>query len=305
MIACSKRSFYLCNSGAEGTRTLSPFGAFLFLILSFTSQTSFALQLEDAATIPHVSQKAKDSFIQYIYAAKNKAYAIAPGGAWAWSDVAATEEEAKEKALQQCQSYTQQTCVLYAANDKILFNEAEWPRLWRLENYQAKKSASKTPSRGSKFPNLKFKDRKGKTYNLNNFKNKITLVHFWGSWCPPCMREMPGLLQLQKELKKNFGSKVELVLLQVREPFKESIKWAKQQDFDKLPLYDSGVKDDSDLYLRTVNEKKISDRNLAKVFPSSYVLDSQRKVLFSHRGPIDDWLEYLPFFEDAVKNNKK
>lgn len=304
MVTYSKRSLYLCICSAVGTRTLSSLGAFLFVILSFTSQTSFALQLEDAVSIPHVNQRAKDSFIQYIYAAKNKAFAIAPGGAWAWSDVAATEEEAKQKAKQQCQSYTQQTCVVYAANDKIVFNDKEWPTLWRLQNIKSKQSGSKTPARGSKFPNLKFKDKKGKTHSLKNFKNKITLVHFWGSWCPPCLREMPTLLRLQKELKKQYGNKVKMVLLQVREPFKESMKWAKQQSFDKLPLYDSGVKDEFDHKLRTVNGKTISDRDLAKAFPSSYVLDSQGRVLFSHRGPIDNWLEYIPFFNDVIKHKK-
>lgn len=289
----SKRSSYLCNCGAAGTYTLSSFCAALIFTLGLTTETSFALQREDAENIPHVNQRAKDSFIQYIYATNNKAFAIAPGGAWAWSDVAATEEEAKQKAKEQCQTHAQQNCVLYAVNDKVVFNEQEWPTLWRLQN--------KKPA----FPNLKFKNKYGKSRSIRSFKNKITLVHFWGSWCPPCLREMPSLLKLQKELKQRFGNKVKMVLLQVREPFKQSMQWAKQQAFDKLPLYDSGVKDEFDHKLRTTMGKTISDRKLAKVFPSSYVLDQQGRVLFSHRGPIDNWLEYLPFFKDIVKQTKK
>lgn len=281
-----------CNYGTVGIHTLSSFCAILLLVFTFSTQSSFALQRIDAEDIPHVNQRAIDSFVQYIYAAGNKAFAVAPGGAWAWSDLATTEKDATQKAIEQCQSYTQQTCVLFALNDKVVFDEKKWPTLWRL---QKNKPA---------FPILKFKDKNGKSRSLKDFKNKITLVHFWGSWCPPCLREMPTLLRLQKELKKQYGNKVKMILLQVREPFKQSMQWAKQQGFDKLPLYDSGVKGEFDHKLRTTNGKSISDRQLAKVFPSSYVLDGQGRVLFSHRGPIDNWLEYLPFFKDVLKQTK-
>ena len=301
----SKRSSDLCNSGAVGTRILSSFCAALIFAFVLTPETGFAIEREQANLIPHVNQKAKDSFLEYIYASNNKAFAIAPGGTWAWVDLATNEAEAQKEALKQCQSYTQQTCVLYASNDKIVFNQKEWSQLWRLAKNKIGQKQSTGPSRGTHFPNLKFKNIKGETHHISDFKNKITLVHFWGSWCPPCMREMPVLLILQKELKQNFGNKVKMILLQVREPFSQSMQWAKEQDFSSLPLYDSGVKDDLDHELHTKNGKSISDRQLAKAFPSSYVLDQQGRVLFSHSGPIHDWLEYLPLFKDVVPQSKK
>ena len=29
---------------------------------------------------------------------------------------------------------------------------------------------------------------------------KVSLVNFWGTWCPPCRRELPGLVRLAKRL---------------------------------------------------------------------------------------------------------
>ena len=292
-------------NGAVEKRNIVFFCAVLFFTLGLTANTSFAIERDQAELIPHVNQKAKDSFIQYIYASNHKAYAIAPGGAWAWSDLAATETEAQKIAKQQCQLHTQQTCVVYASNDKIVFNKQDWTQLWRLQKNKTSSTTSKGPSRASRFPNLKFKDKKGITHHLSDFKNKITLVHFWGSWCPPCMREMPALMRLQQKLKQNYGNKVKMILLQVREPFSQSLTWAKEQNFDKLPLYNSGVSGDEDEKLHTANGQTLHDRQLAKVFPSSYVLDRQGRVLFSHRGPIDNWLEYLPFFTDIVTQTKK
>lgn len=39
-------------------------------------------------------------------------------------------------------------------------------------------------------------------------KNKITMLNIWGTFCPPCIREMPGLAKLAQE---NKGKGVEVV----------------------------------------------------------------------------------------------
>ncbi|KAA6204950.1 MAG: DsbE family thiol:disulfide interchange protein [Candidatus Tokpelaia sp.] len=33
-------------------------------------------------------------------------------------------------------------------------------------------------------------------FDSNNFKGRVTLVNFWGSWCPPCREEHPFLMSL-------------------------------------------------------------------------------------------------------------
>ncbi|MCW8988911.1 MAG: TlpA family protein disulfide reductase [Gammaproteobacteria bacterium] len=260
------------------------------------------MQSEQAKHIPHVDQKARESFQQYRYASGPKAYAIAPGGAWAWSELELNDEEAQRIALDNCQTQTQQTCIVYALNDKVVFDKDRWPTLWRLSEEEKATSSPFGISRGAHFPNLIFKDSKGKQHRLSDSKDKVTLVHFWGSWCPPCIREMPELVELQKSLKKNYGNKVKMILLQVREPFAQSQKWAKQYHFSKLPLYDSTPSGENNDILQTATGKKLYDRMIARVFPSTYVLDQKGRVLFAHRGPIHNWSEYLPFFRSVIED---
>ena len=65
--------------------------------------------------IPHVGQKAQDSFqFDYAYANAHRALAIAPGGAWSWQADKQSKDEAKKDALAACSKYSQQKCVLYA-----------------------------------------------------------------------------------------------------------------------------------------------------------------------------------------------
>jgi thiol-disulfide isomerase/thioredoxin len=127
-------------------------------------------------------------------------------------------------------------------------------------------------------------------------------VHFWGSWCPPCLRELPALEKLHEQIRTRLGGEIEMILLQVRESFEEAHLWAEANGFTELPLYDSGStgSDDTDLPLAQGGE--VEDRKIARVFPSSYVLDRRGVVVFSHFGPIEDWLEYLPFFEHAARH---
>jgi thiol-disulfide isomerase/thioredoxin len=42
-------------------------------------------------------------------------------------------------------------------------------------------------------------DLSGKTVRLSDFKGKIVLLDFWATWCAPCRKEIPDLIQLQRQ----------------------------------------------------------------------------------------------------------
>ena len=51
----------------------------------------------------------------------------------------------------------------------------------------------------AEFLNTEWKDPEGKPVNAKNWQGKTVLVNFWGSWCPPCVEEMPMLSKLSQE----------------------------------------------------------------------------------------------------------
>jgi len=39
---------------------------------------------------------------------------------------------------------------------------------------------------------------------FSGYENKVILLNFFGTWCPPCKAEIPHLLNIRKELKNDF-----------------------------------------------------------------------------------------------------
>jgi thiol-disulfide isomerase/thioredoxin len=48
---------------------------------------------------------------------------------------------------------------------------------------------------------FKLKDLDGKEVTLAEYKGKVTIVDLWGTWCPPCRREIPHFVALAKKYK--------------------------------------------------------------------------------------------------------
>jgi peroxiredoxin len=71
--------------------------------------------------------------------------------------------------------------------------------------YQTVFSDKKDPvTVGDNAPNFVLKDLSGKEVELEDFKGKGVFLNFWGTYCPPCEKEMPAI-QRQYEKYKDQG----------------------------------------------------------------------------------------------------
>lgn len=45
-------------------------------------------------------------------------------------------------------------------------------------------------------PEFTYKMISNETAALHDHKGQVTLIHFWATWCPPCLKELPTLIDL-------------------------------------------------------------------------------------------------------------
>jgi peroxiredoxin len=46
------------------------------------------------------------------------------------------------------------------------------------------------------------RDLAGKTHSLASWRGKVVLLNFWATWCPPCRREIPLFIDLQRRYEQ-------------------------------------------------------------------------------------------------------
>ena len=80
---------------------------------------------------------------------------------------------------------------------------------------------------GQKFTDFEMADEQGKMHKLSEFvgngKN-IVLIDFWASWCPPCRRDMPNLVDVYKQYKGKGFEIVGISLDSKKEAWEKGIK---------------------------------------------------------------------------------
>ena len=52
------------------------------------------------------------------------------------------------------------------------------------------------PQRTDPAPDFSLSDLDGRPFRLADQRGRVTLLNFWGSWCPPCQKEIPDLVRL-------------------------------------------------------------------------------------------------------------
>jgi len=255
-----------------------------------------ALALPDP---PQLDARGIAGYAEFQQAPMHRAFAIAPGGNWSWRGDMESPQLALQAVLEDCQSRARRPCLAYALDDKVIFKPQAWAQAWRP--YLTAAQAKQAPvglARGQRFPDLAYRDAGGRERKLSDHRGRVVLLHFWGSWCPPCQREMPDLQKLHARLKT--APNMQFVFLPVREAAAKSRAWLRGRGID-LPVADAGALAEKEGAFLLSTGGKIGDRDVARVFPTTYILDRNGIVLFAHIGPVTDWVALEPLLKDAAR----
>lgn len=74
----------------------------------------------------------------------------------------------------------------------------------------------------------------GTTVKLSEItkSGKAVLLHFWATWCPPCIRELPSMNKLSQNIKnEGKNSKIAFLGISVSDTKKDCVNFIKKNDY--------------------------------------------------------------------------
>ncbi len=119
-------------------------------------------------------------------------------------------------------------------------------------------------------PGFKFPDIQGQSHTISEWRGKVLVINFWATWCPPCRREIPEFIELQKQ----FASKnLQFIGIAIedKQPVEEYLDFAKV-NYPVLIAGDAGI--------------ELSWRlgNTANTVPFTVIVDQQGRIRHRHSG---------------------
>jgi peroxiredoxin len=121
---------------------------------------------------------------------------------------------------------------------------------------------------GTMAPNFTLKNELGEKIKLSDARGKVVLVHFWATWCPPCVGEM----QLLNAFWNKYADK-NVALMAISE---DEDGWSAVQKFKEKIPFDFHVLLDTD---------RVSERYGIYGLPETYLLDAKGRVVRKLVGP--------------------
>ena len=140
-------------------------------------------------------------------------------------------------------------------------------------------SGTRPPRIGTAAPDFTVHDA-DRTVTLSQLKGQVVVLNFWATWCPPCIEEMPSLVQMQQRMKAK-GVTVLAVSVDVDQGNYQ--RFLKDHNINLLAVRDGDGK--SNALYGTFK------------FPETYVIDRNGVMRRKFIGPVDwtepDVIEYL------------
>lgn len=97
-------------------------------------------------------------------------------------------------------------------------------------------SVGAAPAVGEKPHALLGRDRNAEIIELGAYQGKVIIITFWATWCGPCMKEMPVLSGVQKQVGSD---RLQVIAITYKESKKQYKKIAKAlKDYPLVVAYD-------------------------------------------------------------------
>ncbi len=124
----------------------------------------------------------------------------------------------------------------------------------------------------SPLPEFSFPDLSGRQHSISEWRDKILIINFWATWCPPCREEIPELIELQRQYSVK-GLQIIGIAIEDQETVSEFVDFA-DINYPILIAGDQGIALASQL------------GNSIGAVPYTVVVDRQGQIIYRQPGQI-------------------
>ena len=129
------------------------------------------------------------------------------------------------------------------------------------------------PQIGAPVPDFTLPDLAGKQVRLGDYRGKVVILNFWGTFCPPCVEEMPSLEKLYRALR---AKGLEVVAVSVDESVSDIEAFRDRFGLSFLILHDK--------------DARVAKAYQTFKYPETYVVDRDGKLVSKAIGAVD-WID--------------
>jgi thiol-disulfide isomerase/thioredoxin len=110
-------------------------------------------------------------------------------------------------------------------------------------------------------------DVEGKKIDFNSFKNRLVVVNYWATWCPPCVAEMPSFQNLYDAYKDK------VVFLFVANDEQRRVEKFIENKKYTIPVY----------YQVTQSPKEMQSNSL----PTTFIINKNGEIVVNKTGAVN------------------
>lgn len=136
------------------------------------------------------------------------------------------------------------------------------------------------PGVGTKLKSFELKNLEGEEVTNGRYRKRVMLLNFWGSWCKPCLKELPEFSRLYRRYRKAGMTLVAIAT-------------------DEDPAVVKELADKRKIRARfLLGGQKYADSYEAPNFPFTFVVDTSGTIVGSYHGYKEECMGKL---EDDIR----
>ena len=122
-------------------------------------------------------------------------------------------------------------------------------------------------------PELPVYDRSGKKLDLSKIQGNLAIIHFWATWCPPCVEELPELSRFWEKYRSRGDVNLDTVAVDKEWKTIDAFLQKNPGALSSAPLFhDPGA--------------ATAHRFGSSQYPETYIVNKSGRVLFRVQGPV-------------------